>query len=87
MAASASEASRHGPALSESFASAFETEVALIEASLDRTLPAAERRRTAVATLAAQIGAIAVARAVAAHDGALSEEVLHATRAVIARAV
>ncbi|MGN6479458.1 TetR/AcrR family transcriptional regulator [Luteibacter sp.] len=85
MAASASEASRHGPALSESFASAFEDEVALIEASLDRALPAAERRRTAVATLAAQIGAIAVARAVSAHDNALSEEVLKATRAVIAR--
>ncbi|QWT21071.1 TetR/AcrR family transcriptional regulator [Bacillus sp. NP157] len=83
MVASASEASRHGPAMSENFASAFATEVALIEASLDPALPAAHRRQAALATLAAQIGALAVARAVATHDGALSREVLHATRSII----
>ncbi|MEX1829523.1 TetR/AcrR family transcriptional regulator [Luteibacter sp. CQ10] len=87
MVASASEASRHGPALSENFAAAFQAEVALLEASLDPALPAGERRRVSIAALAAQIGAVAVARAVAASDDALSQEVLDATRDAIARGV
>lgn len=87
MVASASEASRHGPGLSEAFAAAFQAEVALIEASLDPALPADERRRVAMATLAAQIGALAVARAVAPSDDALSREVLSAARTTIARAI
>lgn len=87
MVASASEASRHGPALSENFAAAFQAEIALFEASLDPALSADERRRVSIAALAAQIGAVAVARAVAASDDALSREVLAATRDVVARAV
>jgi TetR/AcrR family transcriptional repressor of nem operon len=49
-------------------------------------VPEDVRRQLAVASIAAQIGAIAVSRAVAKTDIALSDEVLLATRDAIAAA-
>lgn len=86
LTASASEAGRQGPALSQSFAQAFEEEVAMVAAAIDEAVPQDVRRQLAVATIAAQIGAIAVARAVAKTDAALSDEVLKATRDAITAA-
>jgi len=83
MAASASEVARQGEAVSSSFAKAFAQEVAMVEAALDSIMSSAARRQLAVAAVAAQIGAIAVARAVAKTDMALSDEVLQATRRAI----
>jgi TetR/AcrR family transcriptional regulator, transcriptional repressor for nem operon len=83
MTASASEAGRQGPGVSESFVKAFEEELALVAGAADPALPVNERRTLAIASVAAQIGAIAVARAVAKADPALSDEVLQSVRAVI----
>ncbi len=86
LAASASEAGRQGTGVSASFTSGFEQMVAAVEASLSTTHPAEERRRLAIAVIAAQIGAIAVARAVGKTDSTLSDEVLAAVRRVLAEA-
>jgi TetR/AcrR family transcriptional repressor of nem operon len=86
MTASASDVGRQGEALSRSFSEAFEEEVAMMAGAIDETMPQDARRQLAVASIAAQIGAIAVARAVAKTDAALSEEVLLATRDTIAAA-
>ncbi len=83
MTASASEAARQGPAVSESFAKAFEEEVALVEGALGGAGAGSAGRGLAVAAVAAQIGAIAVARAVAKADAALSELVLLSVREMI----
>ncbi|MET0937366.1 MAG: TetR/AcrR family transcriptional regulator [Luteibacter sp.] len=83
LVASASEVGRHGPDLSKSFADAFEEEVAMVAASIDESIPEATRRELAVAAIAAQIGAMAVSRAVAKKDPALSDEVLKASVQVI----
>lgn len=83
MAASASEAGRQGEAVSSSFAKAFEEEVAMVEASLDRSMPKTARRQVAVAAVAAQIGALAVSRAVLKASPTLSDEVLQSTRQAI----
>lgn len=84
MAASASEVGRQDETVSASFTGAFEAMTALLEASLEKTIPSDERRRLAVAAAAAEIGAIAVSRAVAKSDPALSEEVLEAVCAAFA---
>ena len=55
----------------------------MVAAAIDEAVPQDVRRQLAVATIAAQIGAIAVARAVAKTDAALSDEVLKATRDAI----
>lgn len=83
LGASVSEVSRHGKAISANFARAFEDMVAMLANALDEGLPDRCKRRLAVATVAAQIGAIAVSRAVAATDMALSDEVLAAVRETI----
>ena len=76
MTASASETARQGPAVAASFTRAFKEKVTVLEASIKGRMPASQRRQIAVAALAAQIGAIAVARAVAKVDASLSKEVL-----------
>jgi TetR/AcrR family transcriptional repressor of nem operon len=80
MTASASEIARQGPAVAASFTRAFKERVTDLEASIKRRMPASQRRQFAVSALAAQIGAIAVARAVAKVDASLSKEVLQAVR-------
>jgi TetR/AcrR family transcriptional repressor of nem operon len=86
MAASASEIARQGCAVSASFAHAFEEMVVVLEGSLDDALPASQKRRLAVATIAAQIGAIAASRAIAKADAALADEVLQAVRETVGAA-
>lgn len=86
MTASASEIGRQGCAVSESFAKAFEEMTAMIEGSLEDAMPASERRRLAIAAVIAQIGAVAVSRAVVKSDPALADEVLQAVRETIAAA-
>ena len=83
MAASASEIGRQGCALSASFTNAFEQFVEMIEGSLENAIPPARKRRLAIAAVAAEIGAIATARAVAKTDSALADEVLEAVREII----
>jgi TetR/AcrR family transcriptional repressor of nem operon len=86
LAASASEIGRQGCAVSASFTGAFEEMTAMIERSLENVILASERRRLAVATVAAQIGAIAVSRAIAKTDTALADEVLQAVRETLGAA-
>jgi TetR/AcrR family transcriptional repressor of nem operon len=86
MAASASEVGRHDYAVSESFTRAFEEWAALLEDALEKEIPIAQRRRLAIAAAAAEIGGIAVSRAVAKADPALADEVLEAVRATFATA-
>lgn len=84
MAASASEIGRHDSAVSESFKRAFEEMATMLEDSLEDTIPQAQKRRLAIAAAAAEIGGIAVSRAVAKADATLAEEVLEAIRATFA---
>ncbi len=86
MTASASEVARQGCAVSASFAHAFEEMVTLLETSLEDGIPTSQRRRLAVVAVAAEIGAIAVSRAVAKTDTALADEVLHAVRETVVEA-
>jgi TetR/AcrR family transcriptional repressor of nem operon len=83
MTASASEIARQGPAVAASFTRAFKEKVNRLEASINGRMPASQRRQAAVSALAAQIGAIAVARAVAKVDASLSKEVLKAVRETV----
>jgi len=86
MAASASEIGRQDGEVSARFASAFEQMVTTLEASLGDEEGATPNRQLAVATVAAQIGALVVSRAVAKADKALSDEVLVAAREIISTA-
>ncbi len=83
MTASASEIARQGPIVAASFTRAFKERVTDLEASIHGKMSASQRRQIAVAALAAQIGAIAVARAVAKVDASLSKEVLQAVRETV----
>lgn len=83
MTASASEIARQGPAIAASFTRAFKEKVSRLEASIKGKMPASEKRHLAVSALAAQIGAMAVARAVAKVDASLSKEVLQAVRETV----
>jgi TetR/AcrR family transcriptional repressor of nem operon len=83
MTASASEIARQGPAVAASFTRAFKEKVISLEASIKEKMPASEKRHLAVSALAAQIGAMAVARAVAKVDASLSKEVLQAVRETV----
>jgi TetR/AcrR family transcriptional repressor of nem operon len=76
MTASASEIARQGETVAASFASAFKEMVALLEKSQNHEVPPSQKRHFAVSALAGQIGAIAVARAVARVNPSLSNEVL-----------
>jgi TetR/AcrR family transcriptional repressor of nem operon len=83
MTASVSEIARQGEEVAASFAKAFKDTAAILAQSMDGNAPNAEKRHIAVATLAAQIGAIAVARAVAKSDPSLSKEVLRAVQETV----
>jgi TetR/AcrR family transcriptional repressor of nem operon len=80
MCASASEVGRQGEAVSASFTAAFEELASVLEGALETSMPAAQRRRLALAAVAGQVGAIAVSRAIAKTAPALSDEVLKAVR-------
>jgi TetR/AcrR family transcriptional repressor of nem operon len=86
MAASASEIGRHGCAVSASFTQAFEQMAVMIKGSLEDAIPPYKRRSLAIAAVVAEIGAIAVSRAVAKTDPALADEVLEAVRETVGAA-
>jgi TetR/AcrR family transcriptional repressor of nem operon len=83
MTASASEIARQGTAVATSFAQAFMDTAAILEESIDSEMSASQKRHLAISALAAQIGAIAVARGVAKVDPSLSKEVLRAVRETV----
>jgi TetR/AcrR family transcriptional regulator, transcriptional repressor for nem operon len=83
LTASASEIARQHEAVSARFAEGFERMVDAIEAVLDRIPSDADRRQRALAIIAAEIGAIAVARATVKSFPHLSTEVLIAVRRVL----
>jgi TetR/AcrR family transcriptional repressor of nem operon len=83
MTASASAVARQGTAVAASFARAFEEEVAILKESLGSETPDSQKRHLAISALASQIGAIAVARAVAKVDDSLSKEVLRSVRQTV----
>jgi TetR/AcrR family transcriptional regulator, transcriptional repressor for nem operon len=76
MTASASDAGRQGEGVSASFARSFKHEVDVVAGSLDSDIAAPRRLRLAMASIAAQIGAIAVSRAVIKADPELAAAVL-----------
>jgi TetR/AcrR family transcriptional regulator, transcriptional repressor for nem operon len=86
LAASASEIGRQGAAVSASFTRAVEDMTTMLEASLEEALLAADKRRLALAAVAAEIGALALSRAVAKTDAALADEVLQAVRDTVGAA-
>jgi TetR/AcrR family transcriptional repressor of nem operon len=83
MTASASEIARQGIAVAASFAQAFQETVAVLEESIESEMPASQKRHLAISALTAQIGAMAVARAVAKIDASLSKEVLRTLRETV----
>lgn len=87
MTASASEIARQGTAVATSFARAFEATVAVLEKSIESELPPSQKRHLAVSALTAQIGAMAVARAVAKVDPSLSKEVLRSVHETVTPAL
>jgi TetR/AcrR family transcriptional regulator, transcriptional repressor for nem operon len=83
MAASASEIARQDVGVSACFVKGFEQEAAIIEAVVQPTATKSTNRQRALTLLAAIIGGVAVARATAKADLALSDEILEAVRAVL----
>ncbi|WP_395408341.1 TetR/AcrR family transcriptional regulator [Pseudoduganella sp. UC29_106] len=86
MTASASEIGRHGEEISARFAKGFQEKAGAFEAVLDEGISGAERRRMSLAIVAAEIGAMAAARAVAKSDPDLSDEILKAVHALLVKA-
>jgi TetR/AcrR family transcriptional repressor of nem operon len=86
MTASASEIGRHGKDISARFAKGFQEKASAFEAVMDNAVPEAERRRLGLAIVAAEIGAMAAARAVAKSDPSLSDEILKAVHDLLVKA-
>ncbi len=86
MTASASEIGRHGKDISARFAKGFQEKASAFEAVMDDAIPEAERRSLGLAIVAAEIGAMAAARAVAKSDPSLSDEILKAVHAMLVHA-
>ena len=83
MTASASEIARQDKTVSARFADGFTEMVDAVEAVLGETKSGADRRQRALAIMAAEVGAIAVARATAKSQPDLSNEILTAVRRVL----
>ena len=83
MSASASEIGRQDKVVSERFTEGFEQLVALMERGLGASPIKAENRERALAMMAAMIGGVAAARAVAKADPKLSNQVLRAVRRIV----
>jgi TetR/AcrR family transcriptional repressor of nem operon len=83
MAALASEIARQDKSICARFAEGFALMVSGLEAALGPALPAADRRPRAIAVASAMIGGIAVARATAKAQPALSDEIRAAVRSVL----
>src|SRR6266404_6977694 len=83
MSASASEIARQDRLVCERFKEGFEQIVAVIESRLGTCAVRAERHQRALAVMAALIGGVAAARAVAKADSRLSNEILRAVRQIV----
>jgi TetR/AcrR family transcriptional regulator, transcriptional repressor for nem operon len=83
MTASASEIARQGTGVAASFTRAFNEAVGSLEISIKARMSSTKKRELAISALAAQIGAIAVARAVVKIDPSLSEDVLRSVRQTV----
>ena len=83
MAASASEVARQDEVVCARFAEGFEQLAAVVEGGLGTHPVKAENRQRALAMIAAMIGGVAAARAVAKTNSKLSNEILRATRRII----
>ena len=81
MAASASEIARQGEAVSATFTDGFTQLADAIECTLDGS--PTQRRQEALAIVAAMIGGLAVARATAKANPALSDDILVAVRRLL----
>lgn len=86
LAALAADAARSGAGVQTSFAAGIEQVIAILAAYLERTgeKPAAARAR-AIQTWSEAIGGLVLARALAAADPGLSEEILDANRRALVR--
>jgi TetR/AcrR family transcriptional repressor of nem operon len=80
MCASASEIARQDRAVSARFSDGFEETVEIFGAALDQQLSEAERRELALGLVASLVGCVAVARATAKSNPALSDEIIRAVR-------
>lgn len=83
MTASASEIGRQDKEISRRFVEGFLGKARVFEAALEDSIESPQRRQLSFAIVAAEIGAMAVARAVLKDDPGLSAEVLEAVRAVM----
>jgi len=83
MSASASEVARQDKMVGERFAEGFEQIVALLERGLGASPVKADTRQRALAMMAAMIGGVAAARAVAKADPKLSNQILRAVRQIV----
>jgi len=83
MSASASEIGRQDKVVGERFTEGFEQTVALMERRLGDSPAKTVNRQSALAMMAAMIGGVAAARAVAKADPKLSSEILRAVRRVV----
>jgi TetR/AcrR family transcriptional repressor of nem operon len=72
----ASEIGRYGQDINARFAKSLQDKASAFEAVLDEAIPEAGRHRLALTIVAAEIGAMAVARAVAKSGTSLSDEIL-----------
>jgi TetR/AcrR family transcriptional repressor of nem operon len=84
MSASASEIGRQNEIVSERFTEGYGQFVALIERGLGASSVKADTHQRALAIMAAMIGGVAAARAVAKADPKLSNQILRAVRQVVA---
>jgi TetR/AcrR family transcriptional regulator, transcriptional repressor for nem operon len=83
MAASASEVARQDKVVCARFTEGFEQLAAVVERGLGTHSAKAENRQRALAMIAAMIGGVAAARAVAKTDSKLSNEILRAARRMV----
>jgi TetR/AcrR family transcriptional regulator, transcriptional repressor for nem operon len=83
MAASASDIARQDEAVSARFAEGFEQMVEAVQAALRATMLRADDRARALTIVAAMIGGVAMARAVAKSRPDLSDEIMAAVRRVL----
>jgi TetR/AcrR family transcriptional repressor of nem operon len=81
VAACISEVRRQGDAIGAAFAEGFLTMVDLVQRALPAATPPDDARRRALTVVAALVGSVAMARAVAATDPALAREIVSAARA------
>jgi TetR/AcrR family transcriptional regulator, transcriptional repressor for nem operon len=86
MCASASEIARQDRTISARFSEGFEETVDLFEGAMDQQVAKADRRSIALGIVAVLVGAVAVARATAKSNPALSDEILLAVRNLAKRA-